>query len=98
MEFTFSGDVWIYSGEGAWYFVTMPLDLADEIHARTTGIRRGFGSVRVRATVGKSSWSTSLFRESKSGSYILPLKKEIRTKEKIDDGDRISVTFTLADF
>lgn len=98
MEFTFSGAVWIYSGEGAWYFVTMPLDLADEIQARTAGIRRGFGSVRVNATIGESRWSTSLFRESKSGSYILPLKKEIRTKEKLDDGDQISVRFTLADF
>ena len=31
MEFTFSGEVWIYLGEGAWYFVTLPNDLADEI-------------------------------------------------------------------
>lgn len=98
MEFTFSGEVWIYSGDGAWYFATMPLDLADEIQARTAGIRRGFGSVRVKATIGDSTWTTSLFRESKSGSYILPLKKEIRSKEKIDEGDQVQVRFTLTDF
>ena len=97
MAFSFSGEVWIYSGEGAWYFVTMPLELADEIQARTAGIRRGFGSVRVKATIGKSTWSTSLFRDSKSGSYILPLKKEIRLKEKFGDGDIVKVEFTLAD-
>lgn len=97
MEFTFSGEVWIYSGEGAWYFVTMPNDLADEIQARTAGIRRGFGSLRVHVTIGESHWATSLFRESKSGSYILPLKKEIRSKEKITEGDLVSVCFTLAD-
>lgn len=97
MEFTFSGEVWIYSGEGAWYFVTMPNDLADEIQARTAGIRRGFGSLRVHVTIGESNWATSLFRESKSGSYILPLKKEIRSKEKITEGDLVSVCFTLAD-
>ncbi|CAB4617044.1 unannotated protein [freshwater metagenome] len=97
MEFTFSGEVWIYSGEGAWYFVTMPNDLADEIQARTAGIRRGFGSLRVQVTIGESNWATSLFRESKSGSYILPLKKEIRSKEKITEGDLVSVCFTLAD-
>jgi hypothetical protein len=97
MEFTFSGAAWIYSGEGAWYFVTMPTDLADEIQARTAGIRRGFGSVRVHATIGQSSWGTSLFRESKSGSYILPLKKEIRSKEKINEGDHVNVSLTLAD-
>ena len=97
MEFTFSGEVWIYSGEGAWYFVTMPNDLADEIQARTAGIRRGFGSLRVQVTIGESNWATSLFRESKSGSYILPLKKEIRSKEKITEGALVSVCFTLAD-
>jgi hypothetical protein len=97
MEFTFSGKAWIYTGEGAWFFVTMPNDLADEIQARTVGIRRGFGSVRVKATIGESHWATSLFRESKSGSYILPLKKEIRNKEKIAEGDQVSVSFTLAD-
>ena len=97
MEFTFSGEVWIYSGEGAWYFVTMPNELADEIQARTAGIRRGFGSLRVHVTIGESNWATSLFRESKSGSYILPLKKEIRSKEKITEGDLVSVCFTLAD-
>ena len=97
MEFTFSGEVWIYLGEGAWYFVTMPNELADEIQARTAGIRRGFGSLRVHVTIGESNWATSLFRESKSGSYILPLKKEIRSKEKITEGDLVSVCFTLAD-
>ena len=91
-------EVWIYSGDGAWYFTTMPLDLADEIQARTAGIRRGFGSVRVNATIGASTWTTSLFRESKSGSYILPLKKEIRSKEKIAEVDQVQVRFTLADF
>ncbi|MDD2818194.1 MAG: DUF1905 domain-containing protein [Candidatus Nanopelagicales bacterium] len=97
MAFTFSGEVWIYSGEGAWYFVTLPIDLADEIQARTAGMKRGFGSVRVNTTIGTSTWGTSLFRESKSGSYILPLKKDIRSKEKIDEGDQIHVSFTLAD-
>ncbi|CAB4654782.1 unannotated protein [freshwater metagenome] len=48
-------------------------------------------------TIGESNWATSLFRESKSGSYILPLKKEIRSKEKITEGDLVSVCFTLAD-
>ena len=97
MEFTFSAQVWIYSGEGAWYFVTMPLDLADEIQARTAGIRRGFGSVRVNAMIGGSTWGTSLFRDSKSGSYILPLKKDIRSKEKIEAGAQVHVSFTLAE-
>ena len=75
----------------------MPNELADEIQARTAGIRRGFGSLRVHVTIGESNWATSLFRESKSGSYILPLKKEIRSKEKITEGDLVSVCFTLAD-
>ena len=90
---TFTTDLWLHdSAPGAWYFVTLPLDAADEI--RATNERRGFGSVRVRARIGGSAWDTSVFPDTTSGSYLLPVKAAVRRAEAIDDGDRVRVTIS----
>ncbi len=57
-------------------------------------MRRGFGSVRVEATIGKTSWKTSIFPDSRSGTYLLPLKASVRRAEDLVDGDEI--TFALS--
>jgi hypothetical protein len=87
----FEGELWRYTGEAAWYFVTLPGEVADDIAARTEGTRRGFGSVRVEVTVGASTWRTSVFPDKASGSFLLPVKRQVRDREQIDDGDVLDV-------
>ena len=70
----FSAPLWQYPGEGSWYFVSVPADISDDIADLTAGTRKGFGSVRVTATIGSTTWQTSVF-PSKSGTYLLPVKK-----------------------
>jgi hypothetical protein len=60
-------------------------------------VRRGFGSLRVRATIGGSSWKTSIFPGSGGGAFVLPLKRPIRKAEAIDVGDVATVTVELLD-
>jgi hypothetical protein len=55
---------------------------------------RGFGSIRVRAQIGKTGWSTSIF-PVKDGTYLLPVKATVRQKEGIEIGDSVSVRLTL---
>jgi len=55
------------------------------------GKRRGWGSVRVKATIGKTSWNTSIFPDRKSDSFVLPVKADVRTKEEIGDGDTVGL-------
>ena len=93
---TFEAEIWLADAEAAWHFVTLPADLADEVRARTAG-RRPFNSVPVRATVGSTSWQTSIFADRKSGSYLLPVKAEVRDREDVRAGDRVSVTLALRD-
>lgn len=97
LEYAFTGKVWMYSGEGAWYFVTLPVKYAEEIKAVTaeTGINHGFGSVKVTAQIGDAKWDTSIFPDSKSGSYLLPLKKDVRVKAKLVDGTAVNVIITI---
>ena len=80
----------------AWFFVTIAGDAADGIRvAAITGQwlngRKGFGSARVDATIGDTSWQTSVFPHKESGGWLLPVKKAIRTAEDIDEGDSVTV-------
>jgi hypothetical protein len=75
----------------------LPADVSDDIDARTTGWARGFGSVRVLARIGTTSWSTSVFPDSKRKAYVLPVKKAVRVGEAIDAGDRVEVELRLSD-
>lgn len=93
-SFTFTSPLWRYFGESAWHFVTLPLDVSARIKFLQQD-RRGFGSVRVVASIGASRFETSVFPDSKSGSYLLPVKASVRKLEKIGHGDDVSVLVEL---
>jgi Domain of unknown function (DUF1905) len=57
----------------------------------------GFGSVRVRATIGTSTWATSIF-PAKDAGYVLPVKRPVRVAEGLEAGDLAAVTVELVDF
>ncbi|MET9317748.1 DUF1905 domain-containing protein [Kribbella sp. NPDC003505] len=96
-RYHFTAPLWQYPGEGSWYFVTVPEEISDDIAALTAGRRKGFGSVRVSVTVGTSRWQTSIF-PTKSGTYVLPVKKPIRTTENLTEGTPVETELELADF
>ncbi len=93
--YTFDGDLWAYGGEAPWVFVTVPSEVSADIRARPRPPRPGFGSLKVGVRVGGTSWSTSIFPDAKSGCYVLPVKKVVRTAERVDDGDTLTVELTL---
>jgi hypothetical protein len=41
----------------------------------------------VRVRLGGSEWRTSIFPDSKSGCYVLPVKKAVRKTENVEVGD-----------
>ncbi len=90
------GKVWLWPGEmAAWHFVHVDKKTSDAIKARHTGPRRGFGAVKVRVTIGKTSWSTSIFPDKKSGTYLLPLKAAVRRAEAVESGDEIQFSLSV---
>ncbi len=95
MSWTFTAELFRWTGEGAWYFVRVPQDLSDAIRDELTGPPAGFGSVRVDVRVGETRWATSVFPEGKGGTYVLPVKKAVRSAEGIDDGDDVTVEIAL---
>ena len=92
----FTSLLWIWKGQaaGRWYFVTVPEEQSAEIKAQAFSMPRGFGSVRVEATIGDVTWRTSVFPLN-SGGYLLPVKAEIRNKAEIGVGDEVTVALDL---
>lgn len=93
----FSAELFAWKGEGSWYFVRLPLTAAEDLRDLVTSPPRGFGSIRVSARLGGSTWATSVFPDKASASFVLPVKKPVRIAEGIEDGDRVSVALTPVD-
>lgn len=74
-------------GKASWYFLTLPVGVSEEIRTVDAGPRRiGFGSLRVTATIGTTSWQTSIFPATKLRSYLLPVKAAVRKAERLAEG------------
>lgn len=85
----------MYQGHAAWCFVTVPKATSAIIKKKFDSKKAGWGSIRVAVTVGKTRWETSIFPDSKSASYVLPLKAAVRKKEQIITGRPLSFQLTI---
>ncbi len=94
-RFSFEAELWRWQGATgtAWIFVTLPLEVSEEIRETQamTGPQRGFGSVRVEVRIGNTTWRTSVFPDKSSGCYVLPVKKAVRAAQDLEVDDTISV-------
>lgn len=90
--FEFTAQLWRHPGEDGWHFVTLPQELAGELRDLFAGAHRPFGSLAVEVTIGETTWTTSLFADSRSGSYLLPVKAAVRRAQRLDAGADIAVT------
>lgn len=94
--FEFTSKVWQHPGEaGAWHFVTLPTDLADEIEFLFADKKRGWGSLPVEVSLKSSKWRTSIFPDKKAASYLLPLKASVRKKESIVENDMVTISIEI---
>jgi hypothetical protein len=91
----FRGELWHYPEEAGWHFITLPQDVAEQLREDSAPFRKGFGSVKVLATIAGQRWSTSVFPDSKTSSYLLPVKKAVLTAADIREGDEVDVELIL---
>lgn len=91
----FEAEIWRSGGVGGWHFVTVPPDLGFSIKAENGFDRPGWGMVKVRATIHETRVETSIFPDKKSGSYLLPLKADVRKAARLAVGDTIRVRLEI---
>jgi len=90
----FRGELWEYGGEASWFFVSLPPEDSEDLKESVGRGARGFGSLRVRATVGATTWQTSVL-PSKEGPYLLPVKRAVRVAEGLEPGDTVEIDLEL---
>lgn len=102
-RFTVEAELWRWPGSdgtGTWHFVRISGETAQAIAAvalmrRLEGGRpRGWGSLKVEARIGDTRWATSIFPE-KDRSWLLPVKKAVRSSENLAAGDIAEVEIAL---
>ena len=47
--------------------------------------------MRVGVRLGSSRWQTSVFPDTTSGCYVLPIKKAVRRAEQLTAGDEATI-------
>ncbi len=99
-QHTFVAELWLWDARRAdtWTFVTLPPEVSAAVEdaADARGPRAGFGSVRVVVRVGPTTWRTSVFPDSASGCFVLPVKRSVREANGVEAGDRVTVHLSLA--
>ena len=93
--YRFEAALWEHQGSAAWYFLSIPEDVADDIDEQYGHLEAGFGSLRVEVTIGTTVWRTSIFPDTKRGTYVLPVKKQVRIAEGLAAGSACPVELTV---
>ena len=75
----FTAELWRWKAQESWFFVTVPPDESAPIRERPRP-PRGFGSVRVRATIGGDDVDLGP-SPTACGAHVLPVKKTVRRAE-----------------
>lgn len=93
MDFTFSGEMIEWRGPAPFYYLPIPKEICEEIKAAAKLLSYGWGVIPVTATIGNTTFTTSLF--PKDGSYLLPVKNVVRLPEKLELGQTIKAKLVL---
>ena len=99
---THTGPLWRWTtpaAPAAWHFITIDGEAGEALSGtaimrRLEGNARGFGSLKVVATIGGSTFKTSVF-PSKSEGWLLPVKASVRKAEGLGEGDVVVVSLEV---
>jgi hypothetical protein len=82
-----------WRGPAPYFYAPVPMQHVEEIRRAAKVVSYGWGVIPVEATIGKVTFTTSLF--PKDGTYLLPIKADVRRRCGITVDDVIDVTMAL---
>ena len=83
IKYEFTAKTWQHSAPNGWHFVSLPTEISTEIRENLKWQEEGWGRLKATAKIGNSQWETAIWFDTKHKTYLLPLKADIRKKEKI---------------
>ena len=101
-QITHTGPLWSWTtpaAPAAWHFITIDGAAGEALSAtalmrRMEGLSRGFGSLKVAATIGETTFKTSVFPSKESG-WLLPVKASVRKAEGLTDGEVVELVLEI---
>ena len=89
----FTGTTIEWRGPAPFLFSPVPEGLVGEVRFAAHEARYGWGVVPVVATIGATTFTTSLF--PRGGGYLLPVKVTVQRAEAVGIGDVVAVTLVI---
>lgn len=89
MLIEFEGEIFYWRGPSPYLFVAISEAESADIKAVASLVSYGWGVIPVRARIGGTEWTTSLF--PKEGRYLVPIRVSVQRAENVGIGDRVSV-------
>lgn len=83
--------MWKHNSPGGWYFISLPETISKEIRENLKWQEEGWGRMKASAEIGEYKWDTAIWFDTKRGTYILPIKAEIRKKSQL----QINIKFKM---
>ncbi len=93
MDLEFSGEIIHWRGPAPFHFVTVPDEESAAIEAVASMVTYGWGAIPVKARIGRTEFTTSLF--PKGELYLVPVKVAVRRAENLELGDEVTVQLRL---
>ena len=70
--------------------------MSAEIRKQLKWQEEGWGRLRCAAVkIGTTTWETAIWFDAKQETYILPVKKEIRKKEKLEEDTDVMASLSI---
>lgn len=82
-----------WRGPAPYFYVPVPAGHVDDIRRAAKLVSYGWGVIPVEAEIGGTRFTTSLF--PKDGTYLLPIKLDVRRRTGVTVGDAVDVTMAL---
>ena len=93
LQLRFEAEVIHWRGPSPYFFAPIPEHHGDEIKKVAKLATYGWGVIPVEAAIDGVMFGTSLL--PKDGSYLLPLKDDVRRQCNLTAGDSISAVITI---
>ncbi|MCL2529012.1 MAG: DUF1905 domain-containing protein [Coriobacteriia bacterium] len=87
MSNSFTAKVEFFDRKMGWHYVRVPTELSEPLEHRADR-----GLIAITATVGSSSWSTSMLPLG-DGTHFIALPAKVRAKENLQIGATTAVSF-----
>lgn len=94
MDVTFEAELFEWRGPAPFYWLRLSDEASAYVREDAAESTYGWGAIPVQVRIGATTWETSLL--PRDGGYVLPVRKDVRMRERFGEGDSVAVAMSVA--